>query len=208
YRCTGYTDIFGIILGGGMVLAGPWLMFHYVGMCIRGVENEIAPFSAGGKKGTVLLIILTLSLLAWEYLFVIKGFNKGFGAIFGYGDILLTWFGGLEVLLMMLWFVTAGRLAGFTKEREVPEGVAQADHGKSPEYGKICTDVLSLPGRHSLYIFLYHILFLRLYVDHLLTRMLNISHLLNRICLILAVFAGPVLISVIVKRLRTIIFSK
>ncbi len=201
--CTRYTDIFGIILGGGKVLAGPWLMFHYAGMCIRGLEAELVPKPVGGeaetdiadmktegnvsradsKKSIILFAFLTIALLAWEHLFVIRGFNKGFAAIFGYGDILLTWFGGLEILLMFLWFVTAERVIG-------------------------CPKVLGLLGRHSLYIFLYHILFLRLYVDHLLTRMLNISHLLNRICLILAVFAGPVFISVIVKRLKTLIFSK
>lgn len=231
YLCTRYTDIFGIILGGGMVLAGPWLMFHYVGMCIRGLEQMIEGESAAcpeavgtdtgtadrkkekddpgarRRKGFVLLMILTLSLLAWEYIFVIKGVNKGFGAIFGYGDILLTWFGGLEILLMMLWFVTAGRIAGYTMEHEAVRGTKPADYRKSPAYGQIFMAVLGLLGRHSLYIFLYHILFLRLYADHLLTRMLHISHLLNRITLILTVFAGPVIISVIVNRLKTLIFS-
>ena len=240
YLCTRYTDIFGIILGGGMVFAGPWLMFHYVGMCIRGLEQMIAGESAAcpeavgtvctetgaadtgtedrkkekkdqgarRRKGFILLMLLTLSLLAWEYIFVIKEVNKGFGAIFGYGDILLTWFGGLEILLMMLWFVTAGRIAGYTKEREAAGGEETADSRKIPAYGQIFMAVLGLLGRHSLYIFLYHILFLRLYVDHLLTRMLHISHLLNRITLILTVFAGPVIISVIVNRLKTLCFSK
>ncbi len=222
--CTRYTDCFGIILGGGMVLAGPWLMFHYVGMCVKGVEHEILARPVSGsetkdtddnvtisrKTGIALLMILSVSLLIWEYLFVVKGFNRGFGAVFGYGDILLTWFGALEVLLMLLWFVTAEKVIGSPKEPD--DGSADSldpDRGRgSYRLKKLCMDAIGLLGRHSLYIFLYHILFLRLYVDHLLTRMLNISHLLNRICLIFTVFAGPVIISVVIKRLRTLIFSK
>ena len=170
YTTTRLPDVMEVILGGGKILAGPWLLFHYAGMCVRAYEDDIK------KKlsGKVPFIVNTVLIILWQYLFIVRGYNAYIPAIFGYEDILITWATAALVLLMLIWFLQAGWI---TDNKE-----------------NIGLKLIALPGVYSLYIFLYHILFLEIYAEFFLTRMLNVSHLLNRLCLLSFVFLCPMLL--------------
>lgn len=175
YYTTSYIDILGIILGGGKIFAGPWLLFHYMGMSIASYEEEI------GKNlcKPALLLVNTIILIAWQYVFVYMGYAAKVPAIFGYEDLLISWATLPEVILMLIWFIQMSVITG-NKENALIK-------------------LMAVPGRYSLYIFLYHILFLKIYVTYMLTMMLNISHLLNRITLIAYVFICPILLGYLMK---------
>ena len=175
YYTTSYIDILGIILGGGKILAGPWLLFHYLGMSVALYEEEIVK----NLCKPVFLGANTVILIAWQYVFVFKGYAGSVPAIFGYEDILISWATLPEVLLILIWFIQISVITG-NKENTVLR-------------------LMAVPGKYSLYIFLYHILFLKIYVTHMLTMMLNISHLLNRITLIAYVFICPILLGYLMK---------
>ncbi len=170
YTTTKLPDVMEVILGGGKILAGPWLLFHYAGMCVRAHEDDIR------KKlsGKVPFIVNTVLILIWQYLFIIRGYNAHIPAVFGYDDILITWATAVLVLLLLIWFLQAGWIT----DNKINIGFK----------------LVALPGVYSLYIFLYHILFLEIYVEYILTRMLNVSHLLNRLTMLAFVFLCPVLL--------------
>ncbi|MBR5361129.1 MAG: acyltransferase family protein, partial [Lachnospiraceae bacterium] len=108
YITTKLPDVLPVILGGGKILAGPWLLFHYSGMCIKAYEDKIRKM----LSGYIPFAVNTVILILWQYLFIYRGINRGIPAVFGYSDILITWAGAAEVLLMFLWFIQAGWIIG------------------------------------------------------------------------------------------------
>ena len=181
YCTTHYTNIFDIAIGGGNLFAGPWLLFWFAGMSIRYVEKGIT-LSQRQKKYA--LVLLTVMIAGWQYLFVNRGMNSSLGHILNSRQVGLTWANALETLLIFFWF----RLSV-----EMFENAAKG-------MGKWVLKPLDFMGRHSLYIFLYHMLFFRIYRDYLEVQ----GRILNRwLCMSFTMIA-PVLFGLLLKRVKTV----
>ncbi len=173
YATTNYTCFPGIIIGGGNLFAGPWLMFWFGGIYMRYHRPVF-------KKRRTALAVFTVDsclLLLWHYLFVVQYLNEGMAAIFGSDQVPVTWPHAAEVLLLFVWFYTASVIWSS---------------------GRI-THICGMLGRHSLYIFLFHVLFLEIYVTHFFMYMLNRVGRLNTVIFIILIIACPIAIEYIVK---------
>lgn len=138
---THYTDIFGIIIGGGNLFSGFWLIFWYIGMLFAAEKREIKV----GQKKIISFVLLILCLL-WEYIFVFKNLNDIFREKYGnmfHMTVQLTWWNALEAFLIILFF------------KEVIELIET----KEIKTVTVCLKLVSYIGKNSFCIFMYHILF-------------------------------------------------
>lgn len=133
------TNIMDIGYGGGRLFGGPWLFFWFAGMFIRMREDSVKSF-----VGREYRIILSSVLLAvWEYVFVVEGHNLEYAPLFPGSGVGLTWANTLETFIIFFWF------------RDVVSFV----ESKKSDLGQIMIRPLNYVGRHTLYIFLYHKMF-------------------------------------------------
>ena len=173
YLSVHLTNIFGIGYGGGNLCAGPWLMFWFFGMCIRFFR---IPFAKKSTRVTA-LVTYTIILIIWQFIFVNRGYNLFLKPIFGGTQVGMTWANAFEATLLFFWF------------RELIEGFEKTT-------GKIGTKLL-LPfnyiGCHTLYIFMYHMLFFSIYKSYF-----EISGIMNRWLCLIFIFGGPIVLEVII----------
>ena len=103
-------------------------------------------------------------------------------ALFNSDQVPLTWAHAAEVLLIFAWFYSSSAL--FDDSR------------------------MSVPGflgRHSLYIFMFHVLFLEIYVSHFFNYLLNRVGRLNTVVFLVFIVVCPVVIESVVKRIAGMI---
>lgn len=188
YLTANFTGVPGIIIGGGNLFAGPWLMFWFAGMCMAMLltARYKADFSERGKKiATAVFAISMVLLLLWHYFIALKGMGDGMPALFNSDQVPLTWAHAAEVLLIFAWFYSSSAL--FDDKR---------------------MSVLGFLGRHSLYIFMFHVLFLEIYVSHFFNFLLNRVGRLNTIVFLIFIVACPIVIEAVVKRIADMIKLK
>ena len=136
---TARSNIFDIVLGGGRLFAGAWLFYWFVGMFIRRYENKVKLWLYSASR----LTILTILLIVWQVVFIGYGVNLELGQMFPGAGLVMTWANTAETFILFFWFKD---VVTFWEERR---GIL----------AKIIAPVDYLE-RHTLYIFLYHMLFL------------------------------------------------
>ena len=147
YITVHYTNIFDIIIGGGDLFAGPWLMFWFAGMCVY----DLNLLRLCDEYRFSVAIASTAILIAWQWIFVEKEYNLILKPIF-YGDqVGMTWANSFQVIVLLFWFKSVSYII--------------EDHYKQNRIVKYCLSFISFLGRHSLYIFMYHILFRSIYIS-------------------------------------------
>lgn len=180
---TNWTNIVNISTGGGNLFAGPWLFFWFAGMFV-GSEK---PFCKG-KMQLLSLILSTVLLIGWEYFFVIKGYNSNLSYIFGGSQVRMTWANAAEVILLFFWV------------KNVVEGFEKV----SGKFGKAIMRPFVYIGDHTLYVYLYHILFLRVYQNRI-----DLTGGIYSFLCILFIIAGPIvleaLLNMIVQAMKCIL---
>lgn len=167
YLTVHFSNVFDIAIGGGNLFGGPWLLFWFAGMCIRAWDIHIHNL----KWKYIVFFSLTLLVIIWQWVFVVRGYNLLLLPIFHGTKVGMTWANTFETVLLFFWFKEAVELA------ESIWGVATH---KS-------LWLLGFVGRHSLYVFLYHMLFFAIYQKYLHTylgvRMLLLFIVIAPICL-------------------------
>ena len=222
YLTTNYTNILGIIIGGGNLFAGPWLMFWYAGMmygvpshsCNRTVSSASYPAKARSIY-KLILIIDSLLIVLWHYLFVFKDLNAYLEPIFGGDQVLITWAHVLEVLLIFTWFLITSRLTTSYFNASQPASSQLSDNESAgarnrhfnPSWTDRILSILAFPGRHSLYIFLYHVLFLEIYVTYIFNRLLKVSGRLNQLVFLVFITGCPVAVEYIFTALKQALYA-
>ena len=133
------TNVFDIAIGGGRLFAGPWLFFWFAGMFIRQREGSIRVFIGRVPR----IAIYTILLVLWEYFFVIEGHNLDYGPLFRHSGVGMTWANTLETFIFFFWF----------------KDLIIYLESKESAWGQKIIKPFNYLGRHTLHIFLYHILF-------------------------------------------------
>ena len=186
YFSVHYSNIFDIVIGGGNLLAGPWLLFWFIGMSIRSTSKE----RIRTIDKTIAIVSLTVAIAIWQYVFVGMEVNLSLKPIFNGTQVGMTWANTLETILIFFWFKEVFTPLGDTNSAAV--GITQK---------KILLFTLApmeFIGKHTLYIFLYHILFLTIYRDWI-----NISCILLSKLICLAFIIGmPVVLEIIVDIIK------
>ena len=176
---TQYTNVFDIALGGGNLFSGPWIFFWFLGMCIKFSEDRVTLKQEWGKW---ILTVLTIAVAVWQYVFVNQGINLKLASMFHGTQVGMTWANAFETVLIFFWFKYAVELL----ERNA---------------GKIWQAViraLSYMGRYTLYIFLYHMLFLSIYRGYLEVSV----PIINRWLCLAFIIIGPILFGLLLKEGR------
>lgn len=183
---TAYTKVPGIIIGGGNLFAGPWLMFWFAGMCTAMYlpPRGKADFTIREKRiATAIFAVTSVLLILWHYVIAYKAMGDGMQALFHSDQVPLTWAHAAEVALIFAWFYASSSLF----------------EGK-------WMSLFGFLGRHSLYIFLFHILFLEIYISHFFNRLNNKAGRINTIAFLVFIIVCPIAIEAVVKRIKDIIF--
>ncbi len=176
---TLYTNLFDIAFGGGNLFAGPWLIFWFAGMCIKFGEKFII---VEQKTKKWIVIGLTIAIATWQYYFVNRELNLEWQSVFNGEQVGLTWANALETILIFFWFKYTVELFESTS-------------------GSLCAMMLRIPnllGRHTLYIFLYHMIFLYIYREHL---QIDVPTIDRWLCLIFVII-GPVLLGQVLSQCK------
>ncbi len=167
YLTVHFSNVFDIAIGGGNLFGGPWLLFWFAGMCIRAWDIHIKKI----KMKYVVIFLLTMLVVIWQWVFVVRGYNLSLRPIFHGTKVGMTWANTFETVLLFFWFKGAVELA---------ESFWGAATHKSLR-------LLGFIGRHSLYVFLYHMFFLAIY------KKLLHPYLGGRMSLLFIIFAPIVL---------------
>ncbi len=184
YLSTRYTNVFDIIIGGGYLFAGPWLLFWYLGMCIKNMEKHVS-LKPGVKY--VFFVVLSIFIAVWQYFFVNRGLNLKLGSMYHGEQVGMTWANALETVLILFWFKYSVEI--------VEKNMVKAS--------KILVRLFDYLGGFTLYIFLYHMLFLSIYTGYL---EVSIAEINRWLCLVF-IIAGPVVLGMILQKGKSIIID-
>lgn len=134
-----YTSAFQLSSSGGHLGGGIWLFYWYMGMRMKAVlDCEFKHPKAAFGVSIFLLCI-------WEYIFIFKDYIVCFQAMFGDTQISgLNWMHALQTVLVLF---------------AVKSGMACIEN-RGKRIWDIVIRVFCFIGRNTLYIFLYHLLFL------------------------------------------------
>lgn len=179
---TNHSNILSIYGGGGKLLGGSYLLLLYIGMCFGKYYYRI---NLGKWISLLLLSVISVLLITWgyvisQYRFILDGKQfLGLGAN-PPGFTLI-----LYAILITGVFYTLGAFLD-----NYPESPA----------AKIFT-ALSIPGKHTLYIFLYHWLFLDFLINPNIESLYRSGHFTKpvRILCFLVLMIGPVFAEYILK---------
>lgn len=176
---THYTNLFDIVIGGGNLFAGPWIVFWFLGMCIKYLEQNVAVKQEMEKW---IVIGLTASIVVWQYVFVNKRLNLELGSLYHGTQVGMTWANAFETVLLFFWFKYVVELCERYKGNVVATII----------------NVFDFMGRYTLYIFLYHMLFISLYRAYLEIPIYEV----NRWACLFFIMVGSIILGLIFKRLR------
>ncbi|SFW47593.1 acyltransferase family protein [Selenomonas ruminantium] len=138
------TNIFDIAIGGGRLFAGPWLFFWFAGMFVR-IREERCTLQV---DMVYRMMIYTFLLLLWELIFSWGEVNHNYiGPLFRGSGVGMTWANTIETFIVFFWF------------KEVVSWY------ETKSCGCLCKIFAGLNylGKHTLYVFLYHMLFKSIY---------------------------------------------
>ncbi len=139
YLTTNYTNILDVYGGGGKLLGGTYLILLYIGMLFGKITKKVN--IKRGKSQILCLIFTIVTLLWWKFLTGNQlSIDSGLPFGSGYNPPSIS-FGVYGILMMVLIYLL---------ELSV----------KGSSIISLCYIVVSVLGRHTLYIFLYHRLFL------------------------------------------------
>lgn len=148
-----------------------------MGMVIRKVNYHFD----NKKKQLFTIIGLGILLIGWQYCFLNLGYNLELESMFGGKQVSMTWANAVETII--IFFL-------------IKEAVSFIEAKQYKVLAGLFSGIIFI-GRHTLYIFLYHILFLDIYIKYL--------HLdlkwLNRCCCLLFIISGPIILEYVIKRL-------
>lgn len=174
---THFTNLFEIAIGGGNLLAGTWLFFWFLGIFIA----KYGFLSMNNAKKCQVFVIHSIIIILWQWLFVNKGLNLKLSYMFHSDGIGLTWANAFESVVLFFWFkelIECGKII----------------------FGEKLYKILrpfNYLGQHTLYIFLFHMLFFSIYKDWI-----EFSGKMNRwLCLFFIIF-GPVVIDIIFSKVK------
>lgn len=136
-----YTSAFKLSSSGGHLGGGIWLFFWYMGMRLKAfLDYEF-------KYPKFVFCLNVILLCIWEYIFIFKDYIMYFPAMFGDTQISgLNWMHALQAILVLLI---------------VKSGI-ECVKSKNNSIWNIVVRVICLIGKNTLYIFLYHLLFLEI----------------------------------------------
>lgn len=150
---TRYTNIFGVYGGGGKLLGGTYLLLFYVGM----VLNKHKVFSSVSKPVTILIFIIA-SAAYWEWWRLIcNGYQSVIDSKFPLGKGINPPSITFSVLALFMMFFCFGFF-----------NLCSWNH-----FMNYIPKAVGWLGQHTLYIFLYH----RLWLDFILVRFITIDNI-------------------------------
>lgn len=166
YLTVNFTTVFELSSSGGHFLGGIWLFFWYMGMRSKKFLDE------DFKHPRIIFYVSLLLFVLWEYIFIIKENIFWLGSMFNDSQIRgLNWLHAIQMLLIVM---------------VVKSGVCLAR-----QYNLLIKvmEVVALLGKNTIYIFLYHMLFLELGQN------LSINNIwIKRIVIITIMVVGPLCI--------------
>lgn len=177
YITVHYTNIFDIIIGGGDLFAGPWLLFWFAGMLIY----DLGVLRICDKHRFCSAIVSTTVLVIWQILFVEKGMNLKLSAIFHGTKVGMTWANSFQAVAFLFWFKSVIR-------------IIEIDIIKKNAEIQFVLRSAAFWGKHSLYIFLYHMLFLSVYKDYL-----GYDAYFNKITCLVFIITAPIILEIVLK---------
>ncbi len=177
YLSARYTNLFDISKGGNYIFAGIWLVFWYTGMIIRYIEKDVV---IDLRVQKAILILLTVLIVCWEYVFVLKEMNLALPNVY-HGDLMLTWANALETVIIFFWF-------------KLSMGMVE----KSRLINKLFIPLDNI-GKHTYYIFLYNAIFIDVYLDYLQYS----QPLANRISFLLFIILAPIALEIALKKSKS-----
>lgn len=176
---TQWTNVLDVYGGGGRILSGTYLLLYYIGMLIE--KHKLLQKVSIKKSVMFMLIFGGIWFAWWRYQcsnqLALEGkirfiFGEGFNPP------------GLTLMLAAIFmlFFSFGIFTLIEKNY----------------LGKLFVKLISLCGRHSMYIFLYH----RLILDYFLLRYFPIGNVwIKRITFFSSMIVCPILIENIIKKL-------
>lgn len=178
YATTHLTNLFDIPIGGGNLFAGPWLFFWFLGMFIERCNIRVDSTC----RKIVVFVTHTVMIIAWQYIFVNKGLNLILPPIFHGSEVGMTWANSIETIILFFWF------------KELVEEIESI----AGNVGKKILIPFTYMGQNTLYIFLYHMLFLSIYKMYFEVDSIG----LNRCFCILFIICGPIILEYIIFLIR------
>lgn len=133
------------------------------------------------KNQLIAVIVLSVLLFLWQYYFINLGYNLELESIFGGTQVRMTWANALEVIL--IFFL-------------IKEGVSFIESKKAKFSLRLLAGIIFI-GKHSLYIFLYHMLFLDFYKKYFMIY----SMWLNRGLCLLFIIGGPIILDYVTHKI-------
>ncbi len=182
YLSTHYTNILDIIIGGGNLFAGTWLIFWFAGMCLW--RWKVIDWCK--HHSYAVAAVTTVVLVVWHYIFVGKGLCLQMSPMLNGNEIDLTWAHFFEVMVLPIWFAS------------VMACIESWDNFIIKE----CLSFVGFIGRRSLYIFLYHILFRNLYAQYV-----GFNSYAGKLIGLLFVISGPIVFGSLLLLLRRMLNS-
>ena len=179
YFTTNYTNVLDIILGGGNLFAGPWLFIWFIGICIAKWD-----FNVGKNVRVCLVSALSIFIVLWQWFFILIGYNMLVQPVFNGNQVLMTWANLVEAILIFYWI------------KLLFETVSMSDN----RIYNVFSGVICFLGKHSLYVFLYHILFITIAY-----KCGGFSGRIRSIISLVAVLICPVILEYLVEYIKKII---
>lgn len=183
YITTGYTNILNVYGGGGKLAGGTFILLFYIGMLLS-KYNILADMSI--KRSAVMTAISLFLLVIWGRFYYIDRLMLDSKLPFGIGKNppSIT----LLILTLIILFFCCGLFSLFEKLK----------------FLNIITSVCSYIGKHTLYIFLFHLFLL----NTICLRIPISSMWLKQIIYLGIMIGGSIIIEYTAKFLKKIIISE
>ena len=181
---TNYTDILGVYGGGGKLLGGTYLFLFYLGMLL--MKHNIFE-KCNLKKSLLVFALFSILLIVWWRFECYNSFNVDKCFPFGNGinppSITLL----IMAVIMLFWSYGFFTLMQYNRMT------------------CLITEYISKLGRHTLYIFLYHMLFL----DVVLVRHVSINNMTEkRVIYLGTMILAPIVLELCLNFIRKNLFFK
>lgn len=189
FLTTNYSNLFSIYGGGGKLFGGTYLVLFYLGMLFGMKCREITLKKTSAIIGSIILIILTA--LWWNFI-SIDQLTLDSKLPFGSGSNPTSISFGLYGILWCCTLFFIGNVLHYVKRSNK------------------CWFVLSDIGRHTLYIFLYHKMFLDFIFPHIesyFNPMIGGRWIRRVVCFVMMIF-GPIVVELLFKKIYSLCVIK
>lgn len=182
YLTTNYTNILGVLGGGGVLFGGTFLIFYYMGMLLA--KHDC--FNIESKNIRIIMTVITGILGILWGMFIAKDLFE-IDSHIAFGEVNPPSISLFIMTVLVLCF----SYSLFTVLQDV-KGIS------------VVTDVCSKLGKHTLYIFLYH----RLFMDYYLNRLSFNNIAVKRVVYFTVMIFAPIMVEYILKNLKKAIIDK